>query len=121
MARILIVEDDFLLTQCLVDLLGGAGFEVVGCARRVGEAVRMAEALRPDVALMDIRLSGRRDGIDGAVLLRRHCGVPVVFLTSESDPEIVERARSVHCAPVLQKPCPPLRIVEAIDAVFRRI
>jgi hypothetical protein len=62
--RVLIVEDEFYIALDVEASLGALGHTAVGIAVSADEAVRIAEAERPDVVLMDIRLAGVRDGID---------------------------------------------------------
>src|SRR4051794_10692724 len=64
---ILIVEDDYVVAIELEAGLSEAGFEVVGSANTAEQAVRLAISERPTLALMDIRLAGRRDGIEAAL------------------------------------------------------
>jgi DNA-binding NarL/FixJ family response regulator len=64
-----VVEDDYFVAVELEHRLRHAGYEVVGVAVTAEEAVQMAAAHRPLLAIMDIRLSGPRDGIDAAVEL----------------------------------------------------
>ena len=80
--KVLIVEDEPLIALSLRDVLTLAGFEVVGVAARVSDALTIAHNTPPDVAILDVRLAGKRDGIEGAVQLRRILN-PVVFLTAQ--------------------------------------
>jgi hypothetical protein len=61
--NVLIVEDDALVAWSIDEVLSLLGFEVVGVATNVGDALRIAEEVRPDLAIFDVRLSGRRDGM----------------------------------------------------------
>jgi two-component system, response regulator PdtaR len=63
---ILIVEDDFLIAMQAENALTDAGFSVSGVATTAKEALEMAKQRRPAIVVMDIRLAGRRDGIDAA-------------------------------------------------------
>ena len=69
----------------LTEVLNKAGHAVVGIAPTVNDAARLAATTNPDGALMDIRLGGQRDGVEGAQLLREQFGIPVVFLTAQAD------------------------------------
>jgi CheY-like chemotaxis protein len=69
-AKILVAEDDVLIALSLQQTLSLFGFEVVGIAATVGDALCLAQNTRPDLAIFDIQLAGKRDGIEGAALLR---------------------------------------------------
>src|SRR5690348_10056533 len=60
--RVAIVEDDALMAQFLEETLEDAGYEVVGMAATADDAVSLIGWQRPDLALLDIRLRGRRNG-----------------------------------------------------------
>src|ERR1700752_2003506 len=62
-ARVLVVEDDFLIAMQTEVALTAAGFEVVGPATTAEEAVALAQEAKPTLAVMDIRLASTRDGI----------------------------------------------------------
>jgi DNA-binding NarL/FixJ family response regulator len=84
-AKILVAEDDVLIALSLQQTLSLFGFEVVGIAATVGDALCLAQNTRPDLAIFDIQLAGKRDGIEGAALLRSLLDIPVVFLTGQGD------------------------------------
>ena len=67
--RVLIAEDEVLVSMFLADLVEDAGFEVVGVARTAPDAVALAQQHRPDIALMDANLKGGASGIDAAEVL----------------------------------------------------
>jgi CheY-like chemotaxis protein len=83
--RILIVEDEYFISLDAEDALSSAGYTVVGIATTAAEAVEMAEAERPDMVLMDIRLDGSRDGIDAAAEILSRLGIPSLFATAHAD------------------------------------
>jgi DNA-binding response OmpR family regulator len=115
MAKVLIVEDDVLTALGIADVLMFAGFEIIGSARSVGEAVEIANVTRPDIAILDIGLSGMRDGIQGAALLHR-AGVQVIFHSARAEEEIMSRVRKVGPVAFLTKPCPPRALLAAVQA-----
>jgi len=78
-ARILIVEDEWLMAQGLKGNLENLGHEVTGMAASGEEALRFAAEHRPDLVLMDINLKGDMDGIDTAEHLKS-LEVPTIFL-----------------------------------------
>jgi len=90
--RVLIVEDEPIVALDLQQEIEDFGCEVVGLAESADEALAAVEENRPDLAMMDIRITGSMDGIETARLLRDTYGVPVIFLTSYSDDTTLQRA-----------------------------
>jgi len=90
--KILIVEDEPIVAMDLQQEIEKFGCEVVGLAESVDEALMAVEKNRPDLALMDVRIVGRMDGIQTARLLRDVYRVPAIFLTSYSDELTISRA-----------------------------
>jgi two-component system, cell cycle sensor histidine kinase and response regulator CckA len=92
-ARILVVEDERVVARDIQYRLTEMGHTVVNITRGGDEAVRLAEELRPDLVLMDIRLDGRTDGISAAQEIRSRFHLPIVFLTAYADEDTLHRAR----------------------------
>lgn len=101
--RILIVEDEFFISLDMQNILQDLGHTVVGIAVSADEAVRLARQTRPEVALVDIRLVGPRDGIEAANEMRRF-GVPAIFVTAHNDPQTRARADAVAPLGFVAKP-----------------
>jgi len=102
--RVLIVEDELLLARDTAYMLQDMGCIVVGIAVTAEEAVAKAGTSHPDLVLMDIRLKGRRDGIEAAAEIRGLFDLPLVFITAQSDESILARARATRPAAILLKP-----------------
>lgn len=102
--RVLIVEDDPFLAHLNERLLARLGFEVCGVADTAAGAVRMAEAGRPDLVLMDVCLRGPGDGIEAACEILRRFRIRSLFLTGEGDPETRKRAAAARPLGFLTKP-----------------
>ena len=112
--KVLIVEDEPLIALSLGDVLTLAGFEVVGVAARVSDGLTIAQSTPPDVAILDVRLAGKRDGIEGAVQLRRILDIPVVFLTAQGDEDTWARAALLNPAGYFVKPVHSEQTVAAL-------
>jgi DNA-binding NarL/FixJ family response regulator len=106
--RVLIVEDDRLVALDLETMLREFGFTPCCTAHSAEEALRMASHHVPDLVLMDIRLEGDSDGVAAAWRLREQLGIRVVYLTANSDPATVERAKHTEPYGYLLKPIRPL-------------
>lgn len=92
-ARILIVEDEFIVARDLEGRLRSLGYVVVGVTAFAEQAIRLTGELRPDLVLMDIRLQGPMDGITATEAIRRDYDIPVVYLTAYADDLTLSRAR----------------------------
>ena len=90
--RLLIVEDEPIVALDLQQELEDFGCEVVGLAQSADEALMAVEETRPDLALMDVHIVGKLDGIQTARVLRDAYQVPVIFLTAYSDDSTISRA-----------------------------
>jgi len=113
-ARLLIVEDDHLVAMEMESVLLGAGFEVTGIAATAEGALRQARSAKPDLALMDIRLAGARDGVDAALDLFRQMGVRCVFATAHHDKNTQLRAQPAQPLGWLSKPYQPGALLQAV-------
>ena len=120
-ARVLIVEDDRLVALDLKSMLTEFGFEVCGSVFSAEEAIEIAQRTRPDLVLMDIRLSGPADGIDAAERLRALLGIHVVYLTANSDLSTVERAKSTEPDGYVLKPVRPLDLRCCLELALHRV
>jgi AmiR/NasT family two-component response regulator len=90
--KVLIVEDEFITASDIQSTLTGMGFEASGIADTGEDAIRMAGELEPDVILMDILLKGKMNGITAAGVIRDRYGIPVIYLTGQSDDATINKA-----------------------------
>lgn len=102
--RVLVVEDEALISMMLCKALSKCGYEAVNKAATAEDAERMAEEIDPDFIFMDIRLIGERDGIDAAEAIRTKRQTPIAFMTAYSSNEIKKRAMELKPAAFLVKP-----------------
>lgn len=103
-ASILIVEDEALLAEDLELSLKNLGYRVGGTVSTGEKAVKLAKDLRPDLILMDIKLSGDIDGIDAADRIRTGFDIPVVYLSGYSEKDVLERAKKTEPYGYIGKP-----------------
>jgi PAS domain S-box-containing protein len=91
--KVLIVEDEGIVALDLRRMLLQAGYGVTGTATTGADAIRLAAQQPPDVVLMDIGLRGELDGIEAAQSIRAQHDVPIIFVTANSDPATLDRAK----------------------------
>ncbi len=117
--RIMIVEDEGLVAQDLSATLARSGYEVVGIADSFDAGRDLAARTSPDLALLDIRLKGARDGIELAHELRR-LRIGFVYLTSHSDPGTLARAEITEPLGYVLKPFGEREIAPVLKTALYR-
>jgi PAS domain S-box-containing protein len=101
---ILIVEDEAIVALDLSLQLADLGYAVAGVAASGEQALALVAQQAPDLILMDVRLQGQLDGIETAQRIRAERDIPVIFLTSHSDADTVQRAARTAPYGYLTKP-----------------
>jgi two-component system, response regulator PdtaR len=114
-AQILIVEDEQIIALDLQRRLRRLGYVVAGLAGTGADAIALALALRPDLVLMDIQLPGGLDGLETAAFLRTHLNLPIIYVTTVTDPRTLTRVRQMAPALLLCKPITDERLHAVID------
>jgi two-component system, response regulator PdtaR len=117
--RVLVAEDEALIRLDLAEMLKDEGYEVIGQAGDGQEAVEMAEELKPDLVIMDVKMP-RRDGIDAAAEIASKRIAPIVILTAFSQRDLVERARDAGAMAYLVKPFSINDLIPAIEVAVSR-
>ena len=117
--RVIVAEDESLIRIDIVEILRDNGFDVVGEAADGETAVALAEELRPDIVVMDVKMP-LLDGISAAEILTKRHIAPVVLLTAFSQRELVERAAEAGALAYVVKPFTPNDLVPAIDIALTR-
>jgi len=120
MPKILVVDDEAIITMQLEERLSTMGYAVIGMAASGEEAVEKARRLQPDLVLMDIVMPGRMNGIDAAEIIITDLQIPVIFVTSYADDKIIEKAKHVQPSGYIVKPFNELEVKAAIEvALFK--
>src|SRR5512136_1810885 len=121
MSKILIVDDEAIITMQLEERLSVMGYTVGGMAASGEDAVEKARSIRPDLVLMDIVMPGKMNGIEAAKIITAELDIPVVFVTAYADDAIIEKAKSARPYGYIVKPFNELEIKAAIEvALFRK-
>jgi two-component system, response regulator PdtaR len=116
-SRILIAEDETLIRMDLSEMLKEAGYQVVGEATDGVEAIELAKELKPDLAILDVKMP-KLDGISAASEIIAIC--PTLMLTAFSQRELVERARDAGVMGYVVKPFTIADLVPAIEIASSR-
>jgi AmiR/NasT family two-component response regulator len=117
--RVLVAEDETLIRLDLCALLEAAGHEVCAQAKDGTEAVALARALQPDLALLDVRMP-RLDGIDAARSILDERPIPVVIVSAYTERALVDRAVESGVFGYLAKPFRGEDLVPALATAVAR-
>ena len=101
--NIYIVEDEPLIAATIKSALLKQGYNVVGDAEDAVTALKDIAMLQPDLVLLDIQLDGNKDGVDLAQELDLQ-QIPYLYLTSQTDPETIERVKATQPLGYIVKP-----------------
>ncbi|MDH6132542.1 AmiR/NasT family two-component response regulator [Kitasatospora sp. MAA4] len=117
--RIVIAEDEALIRLDLKEMLEEEGYTVVGEAGDGETAVRLVQELRPDLAILDVKMP-ILDGLSAAEQIHDAHLAPVLMLTAFSQRELVDRARDAGAMAYIVKPFSKSDLVPAIEMAVSR-
>lgn len=115
--RVLIVEDDMIISLVIENMVKELGHEVVGKATSGEEAIRLAKEHNPDLLLMDIRLKGEMDGIEAVTIIKENMDTAVIYLTGNSDSVNYDRARETDFVDLITKPFTISDLTKSLELV----
>ena len=118
--KVLVVEDDNVILSIEKWRLSNLGYEICGSAGTGAEAMECVAKMRPDIVLMDITLKGAMDGIETAGQIKKNFNLPVIFVSSHTDGEILSRARAVNPDGFIKKPFDDDSLRIAIELALKK-
>lgn len=102
--KILVVEDEIIIADNICETLSDLGYDALEPAISYSQAMEILETEKPDIAILDIQLSGKKDGVDIAWKIKEDYNIPFVFLTSNSDINTIDRVKKLDPPAFLVKP-----------------
>jgi PAS domain S-box-containing protein len=118
--KILIVEDDATTLSLIGKYIIDFGFEISGKASDGESAIKSVNDTNPDLILMDIQLEGVIDGIDAAIKINDNFDIPIIFITSSTDTETVERVAKINSYGYIIKPIDKNDLKVSMQMAFLR-
>lgn len=115
--RVLIVEDDMIISLVIENMVKELGHEVIGKATSGSEAIEIALENTPDLILMDIRLKGEMDGIEAVTQIKEKINTAVIYLTGNSDRVNYDRARATNFIDLITKPFTISDLTKSLELV----
>src|SRR6195952_5663395 len=116
--KIGIVEEELVIARTILSTLDELAYAHCGRAINYTEAMEMLDNNKPDLLLLDIQLSGKKDGIDLAQKINELYQIPFIFLTANSDAETIDRAKKVRPHAYIVKPFTKEELFAAIEIAF---
>lgn len=117
--RVVIAEDDFLVSVEIERILKSKGYEIVGKASNGNEALELVHSQHPDVVVMDIKMP-EVDGLEASRLVQESCPTPVVVLTAHETDDFLEKASAAGVGAYLVKPPHPGELERGISIAMAR-
>ncbi|HUX93743.1 MAG TPA: adenylate/guanylate cyclase domain-containing protein [Ignavibacteriaceae bacterium] len=114
-AKILIAEDENIISIDISRTLQKLGYIVLGSSRSGIDIIKKSEELKPDLVLMDIILHGDMTGIEAAEIIMKNLDIPVVYLTALADDETLHRAKITEPFGYVLKPFDERTLHSAIE------
>ncbi len=119
-ARIMIVEDEQIVTSDIERTLERIGYSVVATVSTGKDAIVSAGDSKPDLILMDIVLEGEKSGIQAADEIRQRFAIPVVYLTAYADEGILQKAKKTEPYGYIVKPFDSRELKGTIEMALQR-
>ena len=117
--RVVIAEDEAIVRLDLKETLEEEGYEVVGETGRGDEAVDLVDQLKPDLAILDIKMPGK-DGLEAAREIAGPRKAAVLILTAFSQRDLIEQARDAGALAYLVKPFQRSELIPAVEVALGR-
>lgn len=118
--RLLIVEDESILSLDIQRRIKTLGYLVAGTASSGEEAIEKVRKTRPDLVLMDIMLRGKMDGVKAAEAIRSEMDIPVIYLTAYADEPTITRAKLTEPFGYILKPFEERELYTTIQMALYR-
>ncbi|HEU4655144.1 MAG TPA: response regulator [Steroidobacteraceae bacterium] len=112
--RILVVEDQYFVALDCEQQLAAAGFDCVGVATTAASALDLAEREKPDLIVMDVRMSSNADGVEAAIVIYERFGIRCIFATGHADENIRREAARARPLGWVEKPYSADRLIAQI-------
>ncbi len=117
---ILLVEDEDIIAKVADWRLKKLGYEICGRAITGPEAMDLVVRQKPDLVLMDINIRGEIDGIETARMIKKEFKIPVVYVTSHTEGQTLERAKETHPDGFIVKPFDDTDLRVAIELALKK-
>ena len=119
-ANILIIEDEFIISDDIAETLKECQYSVAGIAENVDEALEILNNQKVDLILLDINLNETVDGIQIAHIINSDYQLPFIFVTAFTDTTTIERVKHTKPFGYITKPYNDIDLMIAIDLALSK-
>lgn len=114
--KVMIVEDDPLLSIVEEKLVSSLGYVVVGKAKSGEDTLKNIQEIDPSILIMDVQLSGSLDGIETIRKLQEQkVNIPVIFLSGDNSDMILKQANDIDYTDFLLKPVSKAALSQSLE------
>lgn len=117
--NVLIVEDEILIANLIKSYIEPHGYKCVGIAIDYNQAIQLLKTKSVDVGVLDISISGSKNGIDIANYINSHQKIPFIFLTSHNDYATMTQLETTRPSAYLSKPFKQIDVVTALNLAYK--
>lgn len=116
--RILVVEDNLEVAECLCEALQSCGYQTCPVAKSYDEAILYFKTYAPDLVTLDIHIEGERTGIDVARYIRKNSNTPFIYLSGSIDRSSVSLIKTTNPFAFLIKPYEFISLETTLESAF---
>jgi len=117
--KILIIEDEVLISELIKNYLISFGFSEVYLAHTKNQSIQMIDHVNPDLILLDLHLQQPKDGLDIAKMIDERGGPPYIFITANADMFIIQEAIHTKATSYITKPLKKTDLFAAIQIALK--
>ncbi|MBF0398776.1 MAG: response regulator, partial [Desulfobacterales bacterium] len=118
--KIMVIEDSDAIVMQIEAFLSIYNYSICSVVDSGEKAIKMINLLKPDIILMDITLAGEIDGIETAGIIRSNYDIPIIFLTSHTEDDFIDRAKNVSPYGYILKPFTNHDLRSAIEIALHK-
>ncbi len=116
--NVFLAEDDILIAEHLKDIILSFGYNVVGMAHNKKDAIEIIDTSEPDVALLDINMQRKYEGIEIGEYIQKNYNFPIIYITAHSEKTTIEKALKTKPSGYIIKPFKDMEVFSTIQIAF---
>lgn len=119
--EVLIVEDEVINAKVLQEFLESKGYKILDVVTSGEAAIEYVSRKKPDLILMDIELDGKISGIEAVEQINKNEKIPILYITSQTDRQVVKRAKETEPVGYIIKPFSPLQLEITLEMARKKV